>query len=108
LISPDLTVSERKNADHTHNTAEMDVLESTLAENAAAGPVNGFPANLASPLPTLISESVMLKSKLLDAIRTEIRRHDLSHFQDGKDKMVRPGVRRAAKPSTLFRSSSTT
>ena len=33
----------------------------------------------------------MLKSQLLDAIQQEIRRHDLSHFQDGKDRMVRPG-----------------
>ena len=33
----------------------------------------------------------MLKSQLLDAIRIEIRRHDPSHFQDEKDKMVRPG-----------------
>jgi hypothetical protein len=33
----------------------------------------------------------MLKSALLDAIRTEIRGHDLSHFQDEKDRMVRPG-----------------
>jgi hypothetical protein len=33
----------------------------------------------------------MLKSALLDAIRTEIQKHDLSHFQDEKDKMVRPG-----------------
>jgi hypothetical protein len=33
----------------------------------------------------------MLKSKLLDAIRTEIHKHDLSHFQDEKDRMVRPG-----------------
>ena len=30
----------------------------------------------------------MLKSALLDAIRTEIRRHDLSHFQNEKDKIV--------------------
>jgi len=36
-------------------------------------------------------ESVMLKSQLLDAIRTEIRRHDLSHFQNEKDKIVQPG-----------------
>jgi hypothetical protein len=27
-------------------------------------------------------ESVMLKSQLLDAIRTEICKHDLSHFQN--------------------------
>ena len=33
----------------------------------------------------------MLKSALLDAIRTEIRKHDLSHFQDEKDKVVQPG-----------------
>ena len=32
----------------------------------------------------------MLKSALLDAIRTEIRRHDLSHFQNEKDRMVCP------------------
>jgi hydrogenase maturation factor len=31
----------------------------------------------------------MLKSALLDAIRTEIRRHGLSHFQE--DKVVVPG-----------------
>jgi hypothetical protein len=39
----------------------------------------------------------MLKSKLLDAIRTELHRHDLSHFQDEKDKMVRPGCPRCRK-----------
>jgi hypothetical protein len=33
----------------------------------------------------------MLKSALLAAISSEIRRHDLSHFQDAKDKMVHPG-----------------
>jgi hypothetical protein len=33
----------------------------------------------------------MLKSALLDAIRTEIRKHDLSHFQNEKDKIVQPG-----------------
>jgi hypothetical protein len=33
----------------------------------------------------------MMKSALLHAIQQEIRRHDLSHFQDGKDRMVRPG-----------------
>jgi hypothetical protein len=33
----------------------------------------------------------MLKSALLQAISTEIRRHDLLHFQDEQDKMVRPG-----------------
>ena len=33
----------------------------------------------------------MLKSALLDAIRTEIHKHDLSHFQDEKGRMVRPG-----------------
>ena len=38
-----------------------------------------------------ILESVMMKSALLHAIQQEIRRHDLSHFQDGKDRMVRPG-----------------
>jgi hypothetical protein len=33
----------------------------------------------------------MRKSALLQAISAEIRRHDLSHFQDEKDRMVRPG-----------------
>jgi hypothetical protein len=33
----------------------------------------------------------MLKSALLEAIRTKIRRHDLSHFQNEKDKIVQPG-----------------
>jgi hypothetical protein len=33
----------------------------------------------------------MLKSALFQAISAEIRRHDLSHFQDEKDRMVRPG-----------------
>jgi hypothetical protein len=33
----------------------------------------------------------MLKSVLLHAIQQEIRRHDLSHFQDEKDEIVHPG-----------------
>jgi hypothetical protein len=33
----------------------------------------------------------MRKSQLFDAIRTEIRRHDLSHFQNEKDRIVQPG-----------------
>jgi hypothetical protein len=33
----------------------------------------------------------MLKSALIDAICTEIRRHDLSHFQNEKDRSVQPG-----------------
>jgi hypothetical protein len=48
----------------------------------------------------------MLKSKLLEAIRTELRRHDLSHFQE--DKIVVPAGRCAAKGSTRSLSSSTT
>jgi hypothetical protein len=39
----------------------------------------------------------MLKSALLDAIRTEIRKHDLLHFQDEKDKTVTPGCPRCRK-----------
>jgi hypothetical protein len=34
---------------------------------------------------------------LLDAIRTEIRKHDLSHFQDDEDKTVTPGCPRCRK-----------
>jgi len=37
----------------------------------------------------------VLKSALLDAIRTELRRHDLSHFQE--DKVVVPGCPRCRK-----------
>ena len=37
----------------------------------------------------------MLKSKLLGAIRTELRRHDLSHFQE--DRVVVPGCPRCKK-----------
>jgi hypothetical protein len=33
----------------------------------------------------------MRKSALLAAIRQEIHRHDLSTFQDEKDKIVQPG-----------------
>jgi len=33
----------------------------------------------------------MQKYAMLAAIQQEIRRHDLSHFQDAKDKMVHPG-----------------
>jgi len=39
----------------------------------------------------------MLKSALLEAIRTEIRRHDLSHFQNEKDRIVQPGCPRCRK-----------
>ena len=38
----------------------------------------------------------MFKSALLDAIRTEIRKHSLSHFQD-EDKIVTPGCPRCRK-----------
>jgi hypothetical protein len=39
----------------------------------------------------------MHKSALLEAIRTEIRRHDLSQFQGNKTKMVQPGCLRCRK-----------
>ena len=39
----------------------------------------------------------MLKSQLLDAIRSELHRHNVSNFQDEKDKMVRPGSPRCRK-----------
>jgi hypothetical protein len=39
----------------------------------------------------------MLKSALLDAIRTEIRKHGLSHFQDEKNKIVTPSCPRCKK-----------
>jgi len=44
----------------------------------------------------------MLKSDLLDTIRTEMRRRDLSHFQDDKDKMVRPGCPTCRKTLYTF------
>jgi hypothetical protein len=33
----------------------------------------------------------MMKSALLAAITQELRRHDLSHFMDGKHRVVQPG-----------------
>jgi hypothetical protein len=33
----------------------------------------------------------MMKSALLASIQQEMRRHDLSHFMDGKNRVVQPG-----------------
>jgi hypothetical protein len=50
----------------------------------------------------------MPKSALLAAIRDEMRRHDLSHFMDEKNRVVQPAVQPAERRSTPSASLSTT